>query len=318
METVNKAGVQAQNGTMLFESAYERLHSEMQTLGEDEILTVNLDIPSAVTTVLGIQPELDALEPRISKQADCDVERVLNVGLYARALAQAHSLYIMALEPSDTLKTVVEEGTALRDVLIADAHALARRKLINAERLKELTGPLGYKNLAFDLQHLGNLFTAQFPSIEGKWALQEADIVRAKEIATKIIEIVGQREQAAARIAEAADIRNRAFTLFMRAYDEVRRVVTFLRWHKDDVGDIAPSLYTGKTRRKERQEAVLAPVVAPPAGDHVDPTTDMPATTATTAPPAPATSTAKPAPVSQSFLPARGEIGTPNSSPFLS
>lgn len=36
----------------------------------------------------------------------------------------------------------------------------------------------------------------------------------------------------------------RAYALFARAYDEVRRVVTYLRWHERDADQIAPCLYT--------------------------------------------------------------------------
>jgi hypothetical protein len=41
----------------------------------------------------------------------------------------------------------------------------------------------------------------------------------------------------------AVALRQRAFTLFATTYDEVRRAVSYLRWHDGDGDDIAPSLF---------------------------------------------------------------------------
>lgn len=53
-----------------------------------------------------------------------------------------------------------------------------------------------------------------------------------------------------ATVSEAADVRQRAFTLFVRTYDELRRAMSYLRWHEDDVDSIIPSLWSGKAQRK--------------------------------------------------------------------
>ena len=59
----------------------------------------------------------------------------------------------------------------------------------------------------------------------------------------------GLREQGPAVVQDVARIRDQAFTLMMRAYDEVRRAVTFLRWQQGDADTIAPSLYAGRGGR---------------------------------------------------------------------
>jgi hypothetical protein len=229
-----------------------------------------------------------------------NVARVLNVGTYARALGRAHALYLAAVDPTDMLQPLIDEGTALREVLLADANALVRRKLMNGERLKELAGPSGYKNLAFDLEILGAVFEAHYGKLEGKWGTDRGEIRRALEIAAAIAKVVGEREQTAARVAEAADMRARAFTLFLRAYDEARRAVTYLRWHKADVADITPSLYAKRGRRKNTGEAGPDVLTAPTSRDFgPTPVTDARIHGA------PAT-------------PVRPAIGTPDADPFLS
>jgi hypothetical protein len=54
----------------------------------------------------------------------------------------------------------------------------------------------------------------------------------------------------AAALAEAKDLRSRAFTLLSLAYAEVRRAVAYLRAHKGDADSIALSLYRGRPGRR--------------------------------------------------------------------
>jgi len=71
-------------------------------------------------------------------------------------------------------------------------------------------------------------------------ATQLADALRASALC----------DTAAAALAEAKDLRCRAFTLLGLAYAEVRRAVAYLRAHKGDAESIAPSLYPGRPGRR--------------------------------------------------------------------
>ena len=65
--------------------------------------------------------------------------------------------------------------------------------------------------------------------------------------------------------AEAAEIRQQAFTLFVNNYDQVRRAISFLRWNEGDVDDIIPSLYAGRStgKRKNGSDVLPAPAANP-------------------------------------------------------
>jgi hypothetical protein len=82
--------------------------------------------------------------------------------------------------------------------------------------------------------------------------------------------MVGLRAQATASVEAATDARMRAFTLFSRAYADVRRAVAYLRAGEGDAESIAPSLYTGRARKKSPDAAEPpappepAPAPAPP------------------------------------------------------
>lgn len=75
------------------------------------------------------------------------------------------------------------------------------------------------------------------------------------QLGERLVRAAGVRDQAPAAVADVALIRQHALALLVNAYDEVRRGVSFLRWREGDVETIAPSLYTGRPRRKTSDPA---------------------------------------------------------------
>ncbi len=112
----------------------------------------------------------------------------------------------------------------------------------------------------------------------------------------KLITAIGEREQAPAVLAAATRLRQKAFTLALNTYGELRRGVIYLRYREGDADQIAPSLYGGRTRRRGEEDE--APAAPPSAG---------------AAPVSPTT-----APFGSSFSsPADAIAGLPDESPFL-
>jgi hypothetical protein len=244
------------NHNDVFEAAYNELLPSLRALEPSELTIVNLDIPAAVTTVLGALPEIRALRPDVVKNLPfLDIERFDKLESYARALSHAHALYLAASHPSDDLHALCEEGAKLRDTLLKDAEALANRGFLDGERFAELKGPIGYKNLAVDLQVLTAMFRQHWSDIEGRTGVQPSELERAVDLTNRILTTVGLREQAPVLIAASADVRQRAFTTFMRTYDHVRRAITFLRWDEGDVDQITPSLYAGRSNGRKKEKA---------------------------------------------------------------
>jgi hypothetical protein len=249
---------------VLFEDPYNAILPEMKALSPAELVPITIDLPAAVTTVLGVEPEVAALGDRIAKLPEFDVKLPQKLGVYAMALSHAQTLHAMASAPASAIKPLSDEGTALREMLFTDASALVQRNLMDGSQLKDLKGVVGYKNLAFDLQILAQAFRNAAETIQGKCATQPAEVNRANEIAAKLLKLVGLQEQGPASVVATADTRMRAFTLFVNAYDQVRRAVSYLRWEERDVDEITPSLYAGRAAPKKRPD-VPAPPPAPPA-----------------------------------------------------
>jgi len=248
-----------------FRDAYQSLLSEIRAVPSNALITINLDIPLGVTTALGALPEIRALRPRVvAEMPQLDVIRFDKLEAYTLAMGHAHALYMAASSPAEALDEISETATKLREMLFSDAAALAQRNIIDGERLKQLKGAHGFRNLAFDLFVLAAMLRDNWSKISSRTALQLKELDQAETLADRILTSVGQREQGPGVVAEAAEIRQHAFTLFVSAYDHARRAVSFLRWNEEDVDEIAPSLYAGRTtgRKKTPDTQVARPPTA--------------------------------------------------------
>ena len=252
-----------------FVLAFERVLPEMQALPEESLAVINLDIPTAVTTALGALPEIMAHRERAAALPGFDLSSFDALATYTYALGHAHAIFLGTASASSSLQALGEAAAESRELLLSDAEALARRGLLEPERLQELKGPPGYRNIAFDLLALATILRESWSAIEGKTALRQDELSAAEVLAEQLIRAVGVREQAPHVIATSSEMRQRAFTLFVRAYDQARRAVRFLRWDDGDHDAIAPSLYAGRSNGRRRgegaEETTLAPASTAPA-----------------------------------------------------
>jgi hypothetical protein len=246
--------VQGEGTASEADAAYERVLPEMRALSPGELIPINLDIPSMVTTTLGALPEIRALREEIARNLQTfDLVAFDKMEDYALALKSAHGRYLSSLVPSDELKALVEEATNVRETLVLDATALARRGILDSSQLRELRGPVGYKNLATDLETLANALRGSWAKVQGQSAVTLVELTRASNLSTELLRMVGLKEQGPGATQVVSDLRVRAFTLLARTYDASRSAVMYLRWKFNDVDSIAPSLYAGRSngRRKE-------------------------------------------------------------------
>jgi hypothetical protein len=237
---------------------------DLDALNLDELIQVNADIPSTVSTILGVLPEVTSLRPRMEKELPS-----FNLGAFdkledcALALSYAQTVYLTATQPQDEIQPVAEEGVKLRERLLAELKTLSLHGMVNAAQLEQLKGINGYKNLAQDLQILSKLLEEVWPTVQGKILTTADDLQTAYRFSTRLMRVVGLREQGPVQLAAATESRMRAFTLVVNTYEETRRAVTYLRAPQGDAESIAPSLYTGRGRR-QKPEPEQPPAPVPP------------------------------------------------------
>ena len=252
---------------LLFETPFNELLPRFQALEPDDIVAVNVDVPTAVATALGAQPKLLELTERLARALpEFDLELVSKLDDYAFALSHAQTLYSMASASAsaELLQLLSKEGTALRETLWTDARTLVLRQLIDGRQLREVKGRGGYRSLAVDLQILAQVFRDEGARVEGKCATSVAEINRAEQLAAALLSTAGLVKHGQTTAAAAADLRARAFTVFTRAYDQIRRAMVYLRWNDGDVDAVAPSLYRGRGGHGKKKMETPEPVPPSP------------------------------------------------------
>src|SRR5262249_40949034 len=86
-------------------------------------------------------------------------------------------------------------------------------------------------------------------SVKDKTAATEQEVLRAGVLGPLFLAALGVRDHGtAAPPSDASLLRAKAFTLFVRAYDEDRRAANYLRWHEGDADDLVPSFFKGRPR----------------------------------------------------------------------
>jgi len=243
---------------VLANSAFERVKGELLALRTEELVQVSLDISAAVATVLGVVPEVRALREQVVKELPAfDIERFDRLEDYALALSYAQARFLSATEGPSDLEPVASEAAKLREKLLAEAKALVHHNIVSQAQLSQLKGANGYKNVATDVMVLANLLQTVLPQIQGKSLTTGEDLERASRVATRLLRIVGMREQGPVQIAEATELRLRAYTRLIQSYEAVRRAVTYLRGTKEDADSITPSLHPGRPRQRKGSEPEL-------------------------------------------------------------
>ncbi|HET9953134.1 MAG TPA: hypothetical protein VFQ61_01450 [Polyangiaceae bacterium] len=233
--------------------AVERLRPFYQALPRHELLRINIDIPSAIVTVLGALPQIRKLRPSVCQQTpEHDMRLFDSIEDAALALNELHAQYLLATRPPDGLQQLITEATELRDRLLADVSALTTRGFIDRNDLVELKRTSGHRNLAFDLNLLQLLLRRSWAQIQGKSAVTVSELDRASKLQQRILRVIGERALTTSTITSARDLRQRAFTYFVHAYDQTRRAITYLLWDSPNPSAIPPSLYSGRGNRKRK------------------------------------------------------------------
>ncbi|HEY5961308.1 MAG TPA: hypothetical protein VIV60_32345 [Polyangiaceae bacterium] len=229
--------------------AVEKVRPEMVALDQDRLLRVNLDPLAAASTVRGALPQIVPYRVQLEALPGFDIKWLDNLELYSLASTQTQTVFQGASQPPEQINQLVDEATVLREQLLSDATALARRGLISSAKLGLLKGSHGFRNVASDVLTLANMIRGNWKNVVGKTGVTEAELDRAEILGDQLINDIGVREQAPATQADVARERQQAYTLLVRGYDQVRRGLCYLRWDEGDADDIAPSLYGGRHRK---------------------------------------------------------------------
>jgi hypothetical protein len=233
-------------------------------------VVVCIDIPTATAAILAALPRvLELREAMVSELPGFDVACLDHLEDYTRALQHLHQLCSagpdgVAGTPADTA-----EAEALRDDLLVAADALARRGLVDGARLGALRGRPARRGASRDLAELVALLRERWPSLEGKTAIERADLDRAEALARthrarRPPHPTADRHEARLAAQQLLDRRTRCFALLVRAHNECRHALAWIRRAQGDAQELLPGLHArggrkGASRSRPPREAVPEP-----------------------------------------------------------
>ncbi len=224
--------------------AFGRIAKDIEALPPERVGRVSTDVPMAVSLALGALPRFEGLLPEMAevfkKPPDAEIERLRDRSL---GLLYTHLLYS---PPARALDAELEEARAMREQLLAAADAHALYGQIDRNSIAKIREGAGHLDRANDLIALAALFDAAWPIISKKTLVTEAQIDRAASLGTQLVSALGQKELNVGTMKDGktpADLRNRAFRLFITDYDEIRAAVQYLRRWEGDADAFAPSLH---------------------------------------------------------------------------
>jgi hypothetical protein len=232
-------------------AAFEAVLPEIAALPKARVTCINIDPWKAAKTVIALLPQLRLLRTHIAKELPgFDLDRFDKLDQYALAFVHAHRLYEEAGAGTSPLPRRASELATIRDQLLLAAKLLVDHGLLAASRIQSCKKSIGYRALLQDVAHLVGVYRKSWAAIENKTPITAAKLDDAAQRAAEISRLLGARDRHSDDRAAAARSRDRAFTLFVRAYDDARHAVEYLRREQGDAGVIAPSLYKGRGGRR--------------------------------------------------------------------
>lgn len=245
--------------------AFDRVRPELDAMSPDRIQPIRHDITAAIVLAMGTAPKVRALRGLVVAKFGEDAARFIDrMETTANACSWAHARHLPTLHGRD-VEEMAGELSQVRSILSLEVQALIARGVVSGSALAELVGGTSYKGLYLDVVQLVAVLRSHWARAEAQTGVTGLELDRAEALATAFSTTLGENEQGALS-SPTAEMRRRAYTLFVETYSEVRRQVTFLRWEIGDADDIAPPLGAGRGSSKDDEEPVAMPAPTPTNG----------------------------------------------------
>jgi hypothetical protein len=244
--------------------AYERVAAELDALPAERVGTINIDVSTAVATVVGASAKLAELRPDVvARLPNHPIEAIDKLTDYALAALYAHlQTFGRQLASPDRVHELLAEAAPLRQRLLAVADMLASLGMLEHDPVAAIRAGSGHLDTANDLIALSALFTNEWERLHNRVPLDPAELDRAARLGTELLVALGVRK---VRSGDAPDVKGwadrkaRAMRLMFDAYDSARQAVHYLRWKEDDAESYTPSLFSRRRRAPKPDETEPTP-----------------------------------------------------------
>lgn len=231
----------------------EEFRNDLMAMGASPRLSAPLDPLGAGMMVIGVLPAIRSY--RAELHAVFGPERTACIDRLeplANAMLRLHA-ECSIIPPTKNLEPITAELSRLRAWLTSEAKSLVARGLLDRRRLSEVSGRIGRTVIVADVLLLVSILHDHLPDLASASAVTLEVLGRAETLADEL-----SHELSDSRSPEhlaAVDLRQRALCLLVETYEEVRSLITYLRWKDGDADVIAPSLWRTRAQPRAKRRA---------------------------------------------------------------
>jgi hypothetical protein len=244
----------------VFREAFKLHSARIRAVPNHALRSINVEPVLAQQVVSRVMPKLQTLKPRLLEEfTKLEAHSIDELPSLCNAYGYATIVLRLAEPKGDSFEALATECSEVRSKFADYARAAISAGLIQTSRMDELKNAVGYRNLMHDLLLLTELLHSNWSKIESKCFFTKAEVDRAENLVQQLTKAIVAREARPSGYEEANLERQRAFTLFINAYNYVRNRVWFLL--KEDglehtLEDVMPSLNNASLSGKRRGEKV--------------------------------------------------------------
>lgn len=251
------------------EQAAQRVAAEIDAVSLDDLATMNLDVVSGASIILGVVHRILTFRPRMVPLPEFEIKYVDNLKDYAMAAWYTHITNLPAPEPAEA-DALTQEVLDYRAKFMLWAVPLAASGVLDSDAIEKIKEGAGQKDSASDVVALVGLYRANWEQAKTMCGVTEPELDRAALIAPRVFLLLSQREHRKTSSGAEGSLRvRRAWTLAERAYVQCRRALAYLLQDQEAVEAIAPNLRRNSgvspksAKTAERQPAAAQTPAAP-------------------------------------------------------
>jgi hypothetical protein len=241
---------------MALHQAVETVRPLLGDIAEQSFIPIRLDCATMAMRLLSRLRAIEPYRPTIAILPLVRQDWLANLEPIALALIQVDSLAKIAVATVPPVRATFKESVQLRDRLRRAVVVLEASGLVPKGLLKKQEGKRGYVQTAQDLLLLGNMLRDNWDAISGYALVSMDDVNRTTGLAQSLFRGAKKRNDRAAIPADVVRLKKQVYTLFLLAYDELRRCLEFIERGAAD--RVAPTLYEGRGRKGRRGSEPLA------------------------------------------------------------
>jgi hypothetical protein len=234
--------------------AFEKMLPALRAMPAERVQKPRVSLQAAGGLILGTYPLLSPHLAALRALPNTSAVAVDELRDRALAMMRADADYRSTLENESEIAPLLARAADVRRQMLQACDYVSALGKLPASFAESVREGSGNQEIASDLGVLGRLFDRDWATFEPHTPSIKPLVAEAIDLSTRLSAALG-RNRADGQQSEAAQLRDRAYTHFLEAYDEVRTGLLYLRSKQGDIDAILPSVFANRRAAKTKTES---------------------------------------------------------------